>query len=916
MNDLPEIPGYIIKRKLGRGGMANVYFGIQESLKRKVAVKILSQYLLQDEQLIKRFLREAETAANLNHSNIVHIYDVGKYNDLNYIVMEYLEGGNLKQKLKKGEIDEEKALWIIEEISKALDYAHSKGIIHRDIKPENIMFREDGTPVLVDFGIAKAIGSETKLTKTGVYIGTPRYMSPEQIQGEELDGRTDYYSLGIVLYELLTGKVPYDGEDSIAIAMKHLQKPIPKLPPYLSVYQILIDKLMAKNREERLSNSRELENIINEIKLLRKKKKAIEEAETRVEPVVSGKTMEEDKTRLEIEEKQEKVEVEKKQELYKKEEKKQEEEGKEIKGGKKEKEKVNIKKEKEGKPKGLKDKKRDFVKRISLIIGAIVILILALLLIESGSRNDEEVLYEKAVKSQSENLYEEYLKKFPEGKHVREIKRKLGKSGKPEKKLKEKKEKVAPINSKNYTKYLILAKKYFKTKEFRKALEALNKAKEYGGSGEKEFIDLDNKIPRWKKVEYRDGYYEGWVLKNGKREYFGKFYRKNGDRYEGQWKDDRESGGWYYYADGRKEWGYRDSNGKWIVSKKNDFQQKKVKSNVEREEGKNKVNIEKDTRKLKEEISLKKGTISKEVSLLNTLRIEEVEAGNFIGDFLVRDNQLLLFSRNKIIKIERGRKKILKVSNLIFPVVGLKNKVYFATSDGYLYLMNGDNVKRVFNSGWEFNFPPVMAKNRIYFICCDKFIYCFENNRMLWKYKAFGRFATNISSDKNGYIYFVSKDNYLVKISPEGKKLSEKDLKHFKKVKKIEIIGNKIRITNSSNRSLYFDLNLKSSTGNSLIVEKKFKNFTIKVFKSGAKIYEGTRIIKTVNEYVKDAFLIDNYLLLIFNERIDVYSLGDNSVEKVRTYKLNVSGTKKIRVYNKSIYILTKSRLLKISFIK
>ncbi|HDP93961.1 MAG TPA: serine/threonine protein kinase, partial [Candidatus Aminicenantes bacterium] len=163
----PEIPGVVLEKELGRGGMAVVYRGVQSRLKRSVAVKVLSPVLLVDPQFSKRFLREAETAAGLNHSNIVSIYDVGSEGQWNYMVMEYLPQ-NLADQIGKGNMASEKALAIFSAIASALDYAHGKGFIHRDVKPDNILFREDGTPVLCDFGIARAVGSATRLTKTGM----------------------------------------------------------------------------------------------------------------------------------------------------------------------------------------------------------------------------------------------------------------------------------------------------------------------------------------------------------------------------------------------------------------------------------------------------------------------------------------------------------------------------------------------------------------------------------------------------------------------------------------------------------------------------------------------------------------------------------------------------------------------------
>ncbi len=265
MENIPKIAGYTIERKLGEGGMAKVFFGVQEKLKRNVAIKILEPLLLKDEDFALRFLKEAETAANLIHPNIVTIYDVGQEQNHYYMVMEFLEG-TLKDRIRsaRNEVTLTRgytpvsALKIVRQVASALDYAHKRGFIHRDIKPDNIMFRHDGTPVLVDFGIAKAMDATTKLTRTGMSVGTPHYMSPEQIRGQDIDGRADFYSLGIVLYEMLIGSVPFTASDYIAVAMKHLSEPVPTLPDYLSVYQPVIDKMLAKDKTARVQDGVEL----------------------------------------------------------------------------------------------------------------------------------------------------------------------------------------------------------------------------------------------------------------------------------------------------------------------------------------------------------------------------------------------------------------------------------------------------------------------------------------------------------------------------------------------------------------------------------------------------------------------------------------------------------------------------------
>lgn len=266
MNAFPYIPDYMIETELGEGGMATVYMGIQQKLQRKVAIKILDPALLKQGNIADRFLIEAQTAANLQHPNIISIFDVGQSGKFYYIVMEYLDGSlkDLIDSSPSGKLPPKESLDIIRKIAPALDYAHGEGIIHRDIKPDNIMFRRDGTPVLVDFGIARAVDSNLNMTKTGMGIGTPHYMSPEQVQCSDLDGRSDFYSLGVVLYVLLTGEKPYDADTILAVALKHLQEPIPKLPESLSYCQPLLDKMMAKNKEDRVQNGTELQKFIDE----------------------------------------------------------------------------------------------------------------------------------------------------------------------------------------------------------------------------------------------------------------------------------------------------------------------------------------------------------------------------------------------------------------------------------------------------------------------------------------------------------------------------------------------------------------------------------------------------------------------------------------------------------------------------
>ncbi len=265
MKDIPEIPGYRIEKVLGHGGMATVYLGVQENLGREVAIKVLTPEMFKDEQYRSRFLNEAHTASRLSHPNIVTIHDVGQVENHCYIVMERLHE-SLVERVKfkpDSRLHPIEAFKIIRQVAGALYYAHGEGFIHRDIKPDNILFRKDGTPVLVDFGIARALDSPAQLTTTGMIIGTPHYMSPEQCRGEPIDGQSDIYSLGIVLYEILTGDVPYRADSAAGVLLKHVQYPLPQLPPELRKYQPLLAKMIAKEKRERVSSGVELIRLLD-----------------------------------------------------------------------------------------------------------------------------------------------------------------------------------------------------------------------------------------------------------------------------------------------------------------------------------------------------------------------------------------------------------------------------------------------------------------------------------------------------------------------------------------------------------------------------------------------------------------------------------------------------------------------------
>jgi eukaryotic-like serine/threonine-protein kinase len=253
---------YRLEASIGSGGMAQVFRGQDTTLDRQVAIKILAPQFARDPSFVERFRREAQAAARLNHPNIVNVYDTGVDGDTNYIVMEYVEGRTLAEYLTRGgTLAPRKAAEIAEKVAEALAAAHAQGVIHRDIKPANIMVTRDGRVKVMDFGIARLVAGPDTVEQTAAVLGTAAYLSPEQAQGQTVDARSDLYSLGIVLYEMVTGKPPFTGDSAMAVAYKHVQEtPLPPsslnadVPPRLDA---VVMRALAKNPANRYQSAGE-----------------------------------------------------------------------------------------------------------------------------------------------------------------------------------------------------------------------------------------------------------------------------------------------------------------------------------------------------------------------------------------------------------------------------------------------------------------------------------------------------------------------------------------------------------------------------------------------------------------------------------------------------------------------------------
>lgn len=256
-----------IDDELGAGGMATVFLAHDPLVNRQVAVKVLAYGLTNDKEVEEYFKREAEIIAQLEHDYIVPVYDVGKRGRQPFIVMRYMQGGTFSQRLRKGKLGTGELASVVSRVAQALAAAHSVGVVHRDVKPSNILHDKVGDAFLADFGLAKLVRRDEN---TGdLFAGTPAYMSPEQVRDEELDGRSDVYALGVLIYRALTGRVPYDYRDSAKTAQAHLLEPVPNIlqaaPDLNPAWQDVIARSMAKEPSDRYETAPELAADVSEI---------------------------------------------------------------------------------------------------------------------------------------------------------------------------------------------------------------------------------------------------------------------------------------------------------------------------------------------------------------------------------------------------------------------------------------------------------------------------------------------------------------------------------------------------------------------------------------------------------------------------------------------------------------------------
>lgn len=257
-NHLPSLKGYEFLKRIAINDLSAVYLVRHKRSDETMIVKVFREVPdFGGEAAFDRFLQEFELIAKLDHPNIIKIFDLGVGDDHAYIAMEYCSRGSLKARISRG-MKPDDAFAMMRLIASALGELHRAGVTHRDLKPTNVMFRQDDSLALIDFGLAKKAALQAEITGTGEIFGTPYYMSPEQGQANPVDARTDIYSLGVIFFEMLTGSKPYDGDTAMAVIIQHQQAPVPSLPASLSLYQPCIDKMMAKNPRDRFESVEEL----------------------------------------------------------------------------------------------------------------------------------------------------------------------------------------------------------------------------------------------------------------------------------------------------------------------------------------------------------------------------------------------------------------------------------------------------------------------------------------------------------------------------------------------------------------------------------------------------------------------------------------------------------------------------------